>query len=103
MKNFLRNWVHPAEYKQVDATGKYKEAKQGQSEFIQQLLMRKKAIHSKLFPDPMKCCTQMFIEMLCVDIQKKVCNRNKQPTNMTMATSAVLHTKKSLRNKAEAI
>ena len=103
MKNFLRNWVHPAEYRQANATRKYKKAKQGQSESIQQLFMRKEAIHSKLSPNPVKFCAQMFIEMLRVDIQNKICNRSKQSMNMTTAASAALHIKSSLRNKAEAI
>ena len=103
MKKFLRNWVQPAEYKQADATGNYKEAKQGQSESVQQLLMCKKAIYSKCSPDPIKFHAQMFIEMLRVDIQNKVWNKSKQPMNMTTVAFAALDVKRSLRNKAEAI
>ena len=82
---------------------KYKEATQGQSESVQQLFTRKEAIYSKLSLEPIKFCAQMFIEMLCVNIQNKVCDRSKQPMNMTMAAFATLHVKRSLRDDAKAI
>ena len=103
MKNFLRNWVHLAEYRQANATCKYKETKQSLLESVQQLLTRKEAIYSKLSQDPIKFRAQMFIEMLRVNIQNKVCNRSEQPMNMTTMASAAVHIKRSLRNKAEAI